>query len=102
MSPRTIHPPEQGPTPARLQCVGSILWPSFFVAGVVSMVFFAYVDPAALQQMTFPSLKLSRELGYSLGFLLLWLATASASLFTWILSRPSPQARQGLRPCDKS
>lgn len=102
MSRRTTHPPEQEPTPASLQRVGAILWPSFFVAGVVTMVFFAYVDPEALQQMTFPSLKLSRELGYSLGFFLIWLATASASLFTWILLRPSRQVRQGFRPGSKS
>ncbi|WP_414649100.1 hypothetical protein [Dyella sp.] len=48
-------------------------------------MFFSYVDPEALREITFPSIRLSRELGYSLGFFLFWLATASSSLFTWIL-----------------
>ncbi len=71
-----------------LRRVGAILWPSFFCAGVMTMVFFAYVDPQALQNMTFPTLHLSRELGYTLGFFLAWIGTASSSLFTWILLRP--------------
>ncbi|WP_243039007.1 hypothetical protein [Dyella sedimenti] len=95
MAARAIKPPEQKPAPAWLQCAGAILWPSFFVAGVVTMVFFAYVDPVALRDITFPSLKLGRELGYSLGFFLIWLATLSSSLFTWILLRPGRSARCG-------
>ena len=71
------------------QRLGALLWPSFFVAGVVTMVFFAFIDPEALRDITFPSLKISRELGYTLGFFLIWLAPASSSLFTWILLRPS-------------
>ena len=43
----------------------------------------------ALRDITFPSLKIGRELGYTLGFFFIWLATASSSLFTWILLRPS-------------
>jgi len=92
---------ETEPTPA-LQRVGAIVWPSFFVAGVVTMVFFAFVDPDALRYMTFPTLKLSRELGYTLGFFLIWLATLSSSLFTWILLRPARQVRGGFRVGSKS
>jgi hypothetical protein len=57
------------------------------------MVFFAFIDPIALRDITFPSLKVDRELGYTLGFFLIWLATASSSLFTWILLRPSREVR---------
>jgi hypothetical protein len=71
--------------------------PSFFVAGVVTVVFFAYVDPEALRDMTFPSLKLGRGAGYTLGFFLIWLATASSSLFTWILLRPGRHIARRLR-----
>ncbi len=87
-------PPEQEPAPA-LQRVGTVLWPSFFVAGVITTVFFTIVDPERLRDITFPSLQLSRELGYSLGFFLFWLATASSSLFTLILLRPARQVRRG-------
>lgn len=84
------HPPR--PMAQRL---GAILWPSFFAAGVCTMVFFAYVDPLALRDLTFPRLALTRELGYTVGFFVFWLATASSSLFTWILLRP---ARRFNRP----
>lgn len=76
--------------------LGAILWPSFFAAGVATMVFFAYVDPLALRDMTFPDLHLSRGLGYTVGFFMFWLATASSSLFTWILLRPPARFNQPL------
>ena len=85
-----------------MQRAGAILWPSFFVAGVITAVFFAYVDPEALRDITFPSLQVSRVQGYSLGFLLFWLATSSSSLFTWILLRTSQQIRRGFSSGDKS
>ena len=103
MGPQSAKPPEDlEPAPAFLQCAGAILWPSFFVAGVITTVFFAIVDPEALRDITFPSLQVSRLQGYSLGFLLFWLATSSASLFTWILLRTSKQIRRGFSPGDKS
>lgn len=80
------------------QRLGAILWPSFFAAGVATMVFFAYVDPLALRDMTFPSMPLSRELGYSIGFFVFWLATAASSLFTWILLRPASRFNRPLPP----
>jgi hypothetical protein len=67
--------------------LGAILWPSFFSAGVCTMVFFAFVDPLELNELTFPQLPVGRELGYSIGFFLFWLGTASSSLFTWLLLR---------------
>lgn len=71
-----------------VQCIGAILWPSFFAAGVATMVLFAFVDPLALAEISFPRWHISRELGYSVGFFMFWLCTASSSLFTWILLRP--------------
>lgn len=80
------------------QRLGALLWPSFFVAGVVTVVFFSFIDPLALRDITFPSLKMGREFGYTLGFFLIWLATASSSLFTWILLRPGREVRSLQRP----
>lgn len=88
----TTVPHGQQPAPVA-QSLGALLWPSFFVAGVVTVVFFAFIDPIALRDITFPALKIGRELGYTLGFFLIWLATASSSLFTWILLRPSRAVR---------
>ena len=91
--PAFDHPPRP-----MAQRVGAILWPSFFAAGVATMVFFAFVDPLTLRDMTFPDLAISRELGYTLGFLMFWLATSASSLFTWILLRPSSRFNRPLPP----
>ncbi|MCD9033549.1 hypothetical protein LDO32_17690 [Luteimonas sp. Y-2-2-4F] len=87
------HPPR--PLAQRL---GAVLWPSFFSAGVSTMVFFAFVDPLLLRDMTFPDLPLTRELGYTAGFFMFWLATAGSSLFTWILLRPAARFNRALPP----
>ena len=78
------HPPRP-----LAQKVGAVLWPSFFAACVATMVFFAFVDPLQLRDISFPGVDISRETGYSIAFFMFWLATAGASLFTWVLLRPS-------------
>ncbi|MFY2765377.1 hypothetical protein [Arenimonas sp. MALMAid1274] len=83
-APAFDHPPR--PMAQRL---GAILWPSFFAAGVATMVFFAFVDPLVLRDITFPDIDISRGLGYTLGFFMFWACTASACTFTWILLRPA-------------
>lgn len=87
------HPPR--PITQRL---GAILWPSFFAACVATMVFFALVDPLVLRDQTFPDLPVTRVMGYSIGFFMFWLATASSSLFTWILLRPGSRFNRALPP----
>lgn len=82
--------PDRPDSPRPLaQRLGAILWPSFFAAGVATTVFFALVDPLLLRDITFPDMALSRMAGYTIGFFLFWAATASSSLFTWLLLRPS-------------
>ncbi len=86
-----ISEPRDHAPPARpmVQRVGAVLWPSFFAAGVATMVFFANVDPIELAAMTFPELEVSREVGYSIGFFMFWACTAASSLFTSILLQPA-------------
>jgi hypothetical protein len=79
---------DQPPRPLA-QHIGAIAWPSFFAAGVATMVFFACIDPLQLRDISFPQIEISRGLGYSIAFFMFWLATAASSLFTWILLRPS-------------
>ncbi len=86
------------PRPSRSQQLGAVLWPSFFAAGIATMVFFALFDPVMLSGIVLPGREIGRELGYTVGFFLFWLATAAASLFTSILLQPRvpfgpPQAR---------
>jgi len=87
------HPPR--PLAQRL---GAILWPSFFAAGVATMVFFAVIDPQDLNQITWTDLHLSRQAGYTLGFFMFWTCTAASSLFTWVLLRPGSRYNQPLPP----
>lgn len=88
---RFDHPPRP-----MAQKVGAILWPSFFAAGVATMVFFAFIDPLALRDISFVDWDISREMGYTIGFFMFWLATASASLFTWLLLRPASRFNRPL------
>jgi hypothetical protein len=93
----TPQPPGSTDEPQPLaQRLGAVLWPSFFAAGVATMVFFAFVDPLALRDMTFPELPLTRKLGYSLGFFMFWIATASSSMFTSILLCPGSRFNKPL------
>jgi hypothetical protein len=86
--PAAPQPPDQERPPI-VQRLGAVLWPSFFSAGVATMVCFAFIDPLALRDITFPQLVISRELGYTLGFFLFWAATAASSLFTSLLLSPA-------------
>lgn len=85
------HPPRP-----MIQRVGAILWPSFFAAGVATMVFFAFIDPIQLRDISFSNFHINREAGYTIGFFMFWLATASSSLFTWILLRPASRFNKPL------
>jgi hypothetical protein len=82
-------PPPRTPRDVRTLLVarfGAVLWPSFFAAGVASMVFFAIVDPSELAAMTWPRMSISREAGYTIGFFMFWACTFGSSLFTALLS----------------
>ncbi len=92
-SNRVEHPPR----PA-LQRWGAILWPAFLLAGVATMVFFAFVDPEDLASISFPGRELSRELGYSLGFFMFWALTTASSALTWLLLRPASRFNAPLPP----
>ncbi len=76
----------------QLQQWGVVLWPSFVAAGLASIVFFAFVDPLRLAAISFPGHTISRELGYTVGFFMFWMVTATASTMTWYLLRPLPGA----------
>ena len=71
-----------------VQRLGAILWPSFFAAAMATVVFFIFVDPLVLRDITFPELDITRMGGYTIAFFMFWGATAASSLFTWILLRP--------------
>ncbi|RYZ68738.1 MAG: hypothetical protein EOP91_16765 [Lysobacteraceae bacterium] len=51
-----------------------------------------------LRDITFPGVEISRSMGYTIAFFMFWLATASSSLFTWLLLRPSSRFNRALPP----
>ncbi|GAB4173411.1 MAG: hypothetical protein Kow0020_08590 [Wenzhouxiangellaceae bacterium] len=91
---------DRGVPPPRplVQRLGAILWPSFFSAGVSTVVLFALVDPLDLAAISFPELQISRLGGYSMAFFVFWTAYAATCTFTWLLLRPSERFRR--RPPD--
>lgn len=84
---RIAAPKSDSETNDRLALAGAIAWPSFFAAGVATMVFFAMVDPNELFDIAWPHVRLPREVGYTLGFFIFWTATLGASSFTALLLR---------------
>ena len=65
---------------------------SFFMAALASVLFFAFVDPLELQRISFPHHAISREFGYSAGFLLAWLGAFLACGTTALLLSPPGHA----------
>lgn len=73
------------PMRSRIVVLGAILWLSFFAAAVATVVFFNFVDPLVLRDITLPALEISRLGGYSIAFFMFWAATASSRLCTRLL-----------------
>ncbi len=74
-------------TISKLQPVVAVLWPSFLVAGMATVVFFTVFDPQTLGHCLSPW-DISRVGAYSVGFFLFWLLTLSSSLLTLYFQRP--------------
>jgi hypothetical protein len=64
-------------------------WSSFLVAAVGTMVFFAFIDPATLADVTEPPLRVDRMTGYAIGFFFMWLLAGAAAALTLYLTRTS-------------
>jgi hypothetical protein len=90
---RQAPPPSSSNAGHRIALAGAIVWPSFFAAGVATMVFFALVDPNELSDIAWPHVRVPREIGYTLGFFVFWAATLGASSFTALLLQRSRDRR---------
>jgi hypothetical protein len=62
-------------------------WCSFLSAAVATMIFFAFVDPLDLADITEPPLPVDRMGGYALGFFFFWLLAAVSATLTVYLIR---------------
>lgn len=61
-----------------------VLWPSFLVAGLLSAMVFALIDPLDIK--FFGHLNIGRMPAYSIGFFIFWFMTALSSAYTLKLS----------------
>ena len=80
--------------------VGLVLWPSFLVASIETMAFFATFDPLALYDHAevLREAFAPRVFGYSVGFFFFWSLTASASALTLFLARSGRTPTEGSSP----
>ena len=67
-----------------IQKVIAVLWPSFLVAGVETIVFFTLFDPVYV----FAEYDISRVGAYSVGFFLFWGFAALPCILTMYFARP--------------
>lgn len=73
------------------QAIAIVVWISFLVAAVGTMVFFAFFDPVELFALLDPDLDISRDAGYAAGFFFFWaLSAACAGLTAWLV-RTAPK-----------
>ena len=73
--------------------LGPVLWPSFLVAAVATAIFFAHIDPLTLQAQTLTDWQISRQAGYTVGFLMFWAVCAGSSALTMYLgATPVPDS----------
>ena len=85
----------------RVQRFSAVLWPSFVLAGVATVVFFALIDPVSVLDCQ-GTLPLSRTAVYSLGFFAFWLLTTASSAATlYFLSSSVPPPRRVEFPLDE-
>jgi len=63
--------------------IGVVTWASFLVAGVETMFFFAFFDPALLGMHDIPQAWVANRLaGYTFGFFVFWAFTFCAGTLT--------------------
>lgn len=74
--------------PRLAQDVAIVLWPSFLVASVATMVCFAFIDPLLVGNDDYPPPGFAtRMTGYAVGFFFFWLVSSLSSLLTLYLVR---------------
>lgn len=73
------------------QAVFTVVWISFLVAAITTMVFFALFDPTDLAALLDEELDISHDAGYAAGFFFFWIFCAICSGVTAFLVRTAPK-----------
>ncbi len=79
------------------QSIAVVIWISFLVAAIGTMLFFAVFDPAALATAIDENLEINREAGYAVGFFFFWILTAASAAVTAWLVRTAPKRNRKRR-----
>ena len=75
---------QKSPKVPTIQRVIAILWPSFLVSGIATVLFFTAFDPVELFHLE----NTSRIGAYSMGFFFFWLMSITSSLLTLYFQIP--------------
>ena len=73
------------------QAVFTVVWISFLIAAIGTMVFFALFDPVELSGIFDEDLEIDRDAGYAAGFFFFWILCAICSGVTAFLVRTAPK-----------
>ena len=65
----------------------TVLWPSFLIAGIATIIFFSVFDPQLLAHIAGFD-PVSRMGGYTIGFFIFWLLTSLSSVLTCYFQKP--------------
>ena len=76
------------------QAFAIVIWISFLIAAISTMVFFALFDPVDLMSSLDLDLEFGREAGYAIGFFFFWVLTLVCSAVTAFLVRTAPKRDQ--------
>jgi hypothetical protein len=80
------------------QAAFTVVWISFLIAAVGTMVFFAVFDPVDLVNLIDDEIEISHDAGYAAGFFFFWLLSAICSGVTAFLVRTAPKRDAKHRP----
>ena len=70
-----------------VQKLSAVLWPSFLTAGLATILCFTAFDPQLIVAVSGYG-EISRLGGYTIGFFIFWLLTASSCALTCYFRRP--------------
>ena len=71
----------------------TVVWISFLIAAIGTMVFFALFDPVELIGIFGEDLEIGRDAGYAAGFFFFWALCALCSALTAYLVRTAPKRK---------
>jgi len=71
----------------KMQQIVSVFWPSFLTSGIATILFFTAFDPQLIMMVSGYG-EITRMGGYTAGFFIFWLLTASTCALTCYFRRP--------------